>query len=91
VGAAVWERTEEGKKREMIEEGNSGSCYISTLSRSVVASCRIVLFGSSPIVQVSTTLLLFPQSSSIPGVLPSPSFAIFLLLLHLLCYILCNV
>jgi hypothetical protein len=45
-----------GQRRE-----KSGSCCISTLSKSVVAACGIVLFGSSPIVQVSTTLLLFPQ------------------------------
>jgi hypothetical protein len=45
-----------GQRRE-----KSGSCCISTLSKSVVATCRIVLFGSSPIVQVSTAILLFPQ------------------------------
>jgi hypothetical protein len=51
-----WELLWRGQRRE-----KSGSYCLSTLSKSVVAACRIVVFGSSPIVQVSTTLLLFPQ------------------------------
>jgi hypothetical protein len=51
-----WELLWRGQRRE-----KSGSCCISTLSKSAVAACRIVLFGSSPIIQFSTALLLFPQ------------------------------
>jgi hypothetical protein len=64
---------EEGKKWKLLVAPSVRPC--SPASRSVVVACQFVLFGSSPIVQVSITLL-FPQSSSIPGVLS----------LSLLCY-----
>ena len=50
--------------------------------------CPLRLFPNRPGQHSPSPL---PQSSSIPGVLPSPAFAIFLLLLHLFCYVLCNV
>jgi hypothetical protein len=50
--------------------------------------CPLLLFPNRP---GQHNLSPLPQSSIIPGVFPSPAFAIFLLLLHLFCYVLCNV
>jgi hypothetical protein len=66
-----------GKKRERTEEGNGGSCCISTLSKSAAAAYRIVLFCSSPIVQVSTAFLLFPNHPLFQAFFPLPPLLFF--------------
>jgi hypothetical protein len=76
-----------GQRRETVGAA-AFPLYPSLLLLPAGPDCPLLIFPNRP---SQHNLSPLPQSSSIPGVLPSPAFAIFLLLLHLFCYVLCNV